>query len=175
MAGEDAVTSLAVIAPTLPDEMEELRRSRDPAAAEGIPPHLTVLFPFVGGDRVDDELLSELEACVAGVEAFDYTLNGPSLLGEGVAVLLPEPAEPFHDLTRLVMERWPELPPYGGEVDPDELVPHLTLAHDVTTAEVASLTSRLAHLLPLEARAENLSLLVHRDTWSLEHRFAFRT
>ena len=63
----------------------------------GIPPHLTILFPFVPEHEIGDEILTALERLYALVPPFDYALESVESFPDA-AWLAPAPAEPFLDL-----------------------------------------------------------------------------
>jgi hypothetical protein len=88
---------------------------------------------------------------------------------EEVLFIAPRPAEPFASLTRAVHERWPELPPYGGEFE--DVVPHVTLA---IGPEPAGLAAAVESRLPIATSAAELLLLVRGrgGEWSPHSRFA---
>ena len=120
----------------------------------GIPPHVTLLFPFVPADAVDESLedLRELFAATASFAvSFRELRRWPEL-----AYLAPEPPDPFARLTQAIVERWPDYPPYEGIHD--TVVPHLTVAYgdDALLAEVEADVTR--HL-PIEAHVVEALLL----------------
>jgi 2'-5' RNA ligase len=119
----------------------------------GLPPHVTLTFPFVPAAELDAALLEELRALFAGFRPFDFSLRRFERFYEWL-VLDPEPAEPFVELTRAVLERWPEFPRYGGAYG-DEIVPHLSVAQ----AEHEAAERAVAPGLPLAARATEAILL----------------
>ncbi|WP_202977918.1 2'-5' RNA ligase family protein [Nocardioides daphniae] len=89
------------------------------------------------------------------MEPFDYALERLATFPTGIIHLVPEPADGFNRLTQLLMEAFPDFPPYGGEFPP---APHLTLdlAHgDVTETSTQAL---LGDTVPVKARAEWLDL-----------------
>jgi 2'-5' RNA ligase len=117
----------------LPPGLAALRR-RDVAVARlGVPPHVTILSPFLDSDRIDalaDRAISRIASGVVGFDvAFRAVRRWPaSAAGPGVVWLEPDPAAPFATLTSRLWARFPETPPYG-EADA-EIVPHLTIAID---------------------------------------------
>jgi 2'-5' RNA ligase len=121
--------------------------------APALPPHVTVLYPFVGTRAVGADLVEALHETLGAVPSFDFALT---TLGRfpGVLYAAPEPAEPFVALTEACVRRWPGHPPYGGAYD--TVVPHLTLAEG---PEPAGLPERAAAALPLAARAEEVWLM----------------
>jgi 2'-5' RNA ligase len=137
-------------------------------AAPGMPPHVTVLFPFLTPDRVDDGVRDGLSLIAAATAPFTFDLVAVERF-PGVLYLAPRPAEPFAALTAAVVARWPGHPPYGGAFD--EVVPHLTVA---SGAEPGGLEAQVAAALPLAARAEELVLMSEGadGTWERLDAFA---
>jgi hypothetical protein len=130
-----------------------------PEAMRALPPHIAALSPFLPADALDEVLDRELEALLAGVPAFDFSLARVARLADA-AVLVPEPADPFTALTRLLWDEWPECPPFGGAYD--DVTPRLTVAFDPAPADRAAMEAALAPALPLAARAVEV-LLVEED------------
>ena len=85
---------------------------------------MTVLYPFVPPELIDAGLLAKLQAVVGSVPSFSVHFLTVNWFADQVVWLAPEPDAPFRELTKLVTERWPSLPPYGGKY-PD-VTPHLT-------------------------------------------------
>jgi 2'-5' RNA ligase len=76
----------------------------------GIPPHVTLLFPFVPAEQVDDVVVAELRRLFAATSPFAVTFRELRRWPEMV-YLAPEPPEPFARLTETIVERWPQYPP----------------------------------------------------------------
>jgi 2'-5' RNA ligase len=127
MPQTEAATETAVIVPIDAAEVAvaEHRRLLDPAAAWGVPAHVTVLYPFVHPTAVDDELLGRLGATLSSVSAFECAFTQCKWFDEAVLWLAPQPEQPFRDLTSAVWHAFPQFPPYGGAFD--DVVPHLTV------------------------------------------------
>lgn len=125
----------------------------------GIPPHITLLFPFVPAEEIDNQVLLDLRELFAGFEPFGFTL--PRLARfPAVLYLAPEPAGAFVELTKAICERWPEHQPYEGEFE--TVTPHLTVA----TAEddlLDAIEAELAPKLPLTSRATEAVLLEEQE------------
>ena len=86
-------------------------------------------------------------------------------------MLVPEPAEPFAQLTRLLWDEWPECPPFGGAFD--DIAPHVTLAIDPSAADRAAIEAALAPRLPLAARAAEVLLVEETESGALRVRRRF--
>ena len=86
--------------------------------------------------------------------------------------LQPEPSEPFRQLTAAVFERWPEAPPYrSAYVD---AIPHLTVAHDVEEATLATIEREVAPQLPVRAWVEEAWLYAYDgERWHPRIRLPF--
>lgn len=130
------------------EEAVGVHRSRwDRAAGWGIPAHITVLYPFLPPDRIDDEVLTALRAVVASVPGAAAVLTRIGWFGDRVVWLAPSPGHLFRELTLAVWRRFPEAAPYGGEF-PD-IVPHLTVGHDAGRAQLARAGAEVAVHLPI--------------------------
>lgn len=146
-------------------------RLRYDNARLGIPAHITLLFPFVPVEQLDDKVRAELRGLFAARPAIAFSLTRLVVFPDETIWLAPEPAEPFRRLTEVIFERYPKYPPYEGIHD--EVIPHLTV-----TAGDASLRNEvdaaLAPHLPIEAEAREVTLLVEDESghWRPGERFA---
>jgi 2'-5' RNA ligase len=146
-------------------------RLRYDNASLGVPAHVTLLFPFVAAEHVDDILLDELRRLFAEHEAFAFSLMRLEEFPDETVWLAPDPDEPFRRLTAAIAARYPDYPPYEGIHD--EVIPHLTV-----TSGDASLRTQLEPLLaphlPIAAEAGEVTLLVENEDghWRAGTRFA---
>ena len=147
------------------------RMLHDPAAALGMPAHVTVLFPFLPARHVGPEVEAALRRTLAGSPAFAFRLARTGRF-PAVLYLAPEPADRFVALTDAVRERWPAYQPYDGRHA--VVVPHLSVAHD---AWPAGLASELERGLPIEAEAREVCLLTQARSgrWSTRLRIPLST
>ncbi|MGW4410168.1 2'-5' RNA ligase family protein [Nonomuraea sp. NPDC004702] len=143
-------------------------RSRlDAAAADGVPAHVTILYPFLDRDRLDEGALDRL---IGAHPAFDVRFAGCGRF-PGVLYLSPDPERPFRELTEAVAARWPEAPPYGGRFA--SIVPHLTVADQQEPELLDHVEAELAAGLPLAARVREVRLLVSDGRrWHADRTFA---
>ncbi len=129
----------------------------DRSAGWGVPPHVTVLYPFLPPERVDDTVLAALREICAGVPAFETTLARVAWFGETVLFLAPEPDRPFRALTRAVWDRFPGYPRYGGtHADP---VPHLTVGHDAPVDLLRAAADAVTPHLPIRVPVTTVRLI----------------
>ncbi|HET8601685.1 MAG TPA: 2'-5' RNA ligase family protein, partial [Segeticoccus sp.] len=68
----------------------------------------------------------------------------------------PEPAATFRDLTLALADRFPDCPPYDGQHE--DVVPHLTIAHDVSRAELEQVEQEVRDNLPIRTTVSGVSL-----------------
>lgn len=145
-------------------------RLRYDNARLGIPAHITLLFPFVPAEELDEALFGELRDLFAAQPAFAFTLTRLVDFPDQTLWLAPEPSEPFRKLTELIFERYPDYPPYEGVHD--EVIPHLTVtAGDASLREAVE--AAVSPHLPIDAEAREVVLLEENTTgfWRARERF----
>ena len=140
----------------------------DPVAAAGVPAHVTLVVPWLPPAEITDDELAELEAELADVHAFDFSLARVDWFGRRVLWVAPEPADPFLKLTHRIAERF-NTPPWDDEFD--EVVPHLTVAHASDGVELVPIAADVATRLPVRCRAEEVWVMVGGGgRWERRHR-----
>jgi 2'-5' RNA ligase len=167
-----AESSLAVSVPEAEPYVGALRERFDPSAKLGMPAHITVLYPFIPPERITDIVVRKVRNVLSAFATFEFRLVGIARFPIAL-YLVPEPAQPFIDLTEAVMRAFPEYPPYGGQYD--SIVPHLTVAqagtaeHDVAEAELAA---ALPPRVGIEASC-NEAVLIENSSgrWKRMHSF----
>jgi 2'-5' RNA ligase len=132
-----------------------------------MPPHVTVLFPFLDLEALDAGVREDLAAIAAAAPAFDVALRGTGRF-PNVLYLMPDRAAPFVQLTRAVEARWPDHPPYGGAYD--AVIPHLTVCQG---EQPPGLEQQVQALLPVHARAAELWLMAEQRDGSWERDTSF--
>ena len=91
---------------------------------ELIPPHVTVLVPWVV-EPTDSDVL-RLRTAVTGFAPVELSFPTAGQFPNGTAWLRPEPYDTVCSLLQAVYEAFPQCPPHGGEF-PDAR-PHLTIS-----------------------------------------------
>ena len=152
-------TALIVAVPEAEEAVGAYRLAHDSSGALGVPAHITVLFPFVASDAVDEAAIAEVVAQTSG---FAFRLDAVEGWDDGVVWLHPEPSEPFRALTHAVWRRWPEHPPYEGAHD--DVIPHLTVSNEHIEVSIE---------LPIDAHADHVVLIEEDDRgyWRERGRF----
>jgi 2'-5' RNA ligase len=147
-AARTGLTAILITVPELADFTDRWRSvSAMPARpdiplTELVPPHVTVLVPWVVEPTSDD--VRRLAAAVASYEPFELSFPAAGQFPGGTVWLKPEPFDRVCSLLSSVYEAFPECPPYGGEFpDPH---PHLTIssAMDGAPSVLAEATEALA-------------------------------
>jgi 2'-5' RNA ligase len=143
-------SAVLVLVPEAESVVADYRADLDAAAGLGVPAHVTVLYPFVPPERVDDAVMSALQRAVRSVAAFDVTFARLRWFDRSVLWLAPQPAEPFLALTAAVRRAFPGYEPYGGEIA--DVVPHLTIGLDQADSVLESASRAIEPSLPVTAR-----------------------
>ena len=167
-AVEPSQSALIVAVPEAEPVVAAHRDRLDRAASWGVPAHVTVLYPFLPPERIDERVRAVLGQVSAAVPAFFLTLGRLCWFGDQVLWLAPDPPGPFRALTAAVTARFPGVPPYGGRFE--DVVPHLTLGHDHPVEVLRAAGEAVRPQLPIHARVSSLRLIagdpVPGDSWT---------
>ncbi len=167
-------SALVVLIPEVESLVKSFRVQYDPSAALGIPAHVTILYPFKSPDELTTDVIGSLHDLVSKRPCFNVIFKGVKAFPDTL-YLFPVPASPFRQLTELIVRRYPETQPYGGEFK--EIVPHLTVAHSSdaqTLDEIANQFREVAQSeLPIRAKVTNVSLIDNKDGyWKVQNQFS---
>jgi 2'-5' RNA ligase len=162
-------SALIVAVPEAEAAVGEWRRRYDTARL-GIPAHVTLLFPFVPAEELDERLVDDLRELFSAEPSITFVLTRLAEFPDETIWLAPEPAEPFRRLTELIVESYPDYPPYEGIHD--EVIPHLTVASRDASLR-AELEAAVSPHLPIAAEAREVVLLAEDDKgfWRARERF----
>ena len=81
------------------------RARLDLSARDGVPAHITVLYPFLPPAEIRPDVLAELSRLFAGAPRFSFTLDRVRWFDESVVWLGPSDESPFRALTALARRR----------------------------------------------------------------------
>lgn len=167
-----ADTALLVPVPEAAPLVDRYRVPLTRAGADGLPPHVTVLYPFTHTGGLTAERLEHVGRIVASQEPFELVLatTGRFELDPPLLYLAPEPAAPFAALTAGLAAAFPEHPPYDGLHD--ALVPHLTVAGG-DAAALDAIEAELLPSLPVRARVTEAWLMARGSDGRWNRRQAF--
>lgn len=166
-------SALAIPVPAAEPVVGTFRARHDPSAAVGVPAHITVLYPFMPPEKIDDQVEADLGALFLARSAFSFSLNKLKTFPE-VLYLAPDPEAPFRDLIGRVVAEYPAYPPYGGVFQ--DHIPHLTIGHaedDLALTQLqAEFTAYAAAMLPIRAMVSEVSLLeIAGQRWRIRAEF----
>jgi 2'-5' RNA ligase len=165
-------TALVLLVPPADPVVGHWRDRYDPHAALGVPAHVTVLYPWIPADTLTPADERSLATLTAARSPFTVTFTTfgqfPTTLW-----LAPDPTAPVLALTRAVVSRWPQHPPYQGRFDGDH--PHLTVADGTDPTLFPEITADVAPHLPIEVPVTALTLVEEtpQGRWSLRRSFPF--
>jgi 2'-5' RNA ligase len=163
-------SAVIVAVPQAEPAVGELRRRHTYDAPLGLPPHVTLLFPFVPVAQIAEDVEARLARLVGAAPAFDVAFARPARWPE-LVYLEPEPSEPFARLTEAIAAKWPEHPPYEGEHE--TVIPHLTVAESNDGSLLDEIAAGLVPHLPIELHVREAQLYAEGDDgrWSERRRF----
>jgi 2'-5' RNA ligase len=152
-------SAIDICLPELAELIDQWRLSTIPVAAQGVPPHITLLYPWRTAPLQPGDL-NEAAAAVVGITPFTVTFRRVGRF-PGVLFLSPEPENVVRILIRRLVRAFPETPPYGGQFGADP-TPHLTIAQATTEEELsrlqAEISARLEPVFPLSLPVHALSI-----------------
>jgi 2'-5' RNA ligase len=166
-------TAILLCVPDAEPLVREWRRKGDPSAAHGVPAHVTLLYPFLPADALDDGVIAELRWFFRGVDAFPVQFSSVKRFEDAGVVWIEPASDALVQLTRALARRWPECPPYSGEIPVDELVPHLTIVQTEDRALRQSAANAVSPGLPFEIVASSAALWVQASDGAWAERTTF--
>jgi len=169
---EPTETALIVAVPEAEHAVGRLRAALDPAAGWGVPAQVTVLYPFLPPQRIDDDVRANLSRLFAATPRFDVSFADVNWFGDSVVWLAPRPADAFRQLTAAVWRQFPEVPPDAGAHD--DVVPHLTIGHDAPKHLLTHAGEVVAAHLPIRAAVDSVQLTAgtsEPDSWHTVQEF----
>lgn len=163
-------TAVVVLVPEAEPLVAPWRERYDPSAADGMPAHVTLLYPFI--DTTGGEGLGTLAKIAAKAQAFDVTFAATARFGEQVLFLDPEPDGPLRALIATLAETF-GLQPYGGTIPLAEVKPHLTVV-DGRPDVMDEADAALRAALPIRTRVTAITLMELGRRWHTRASFHLR-
>lgn len=150
----------------------ELRHQLDPMARLGVPAHVTVLYPFKPAEEMDGDVITRLADLFRSVPAFEHAFVRTDWFGDEVLWLASDADATFRHLTNVVVEAFPEYPPYEGQFD--DVVPHLTIADRGPLEAMQAADRTVRPHLPISTVARAVTLMVEQPSgrWEAAASFA---
>jgi len=130
-------------------------------ASRGVPPHVTVLFPFLPASALTPQVQAALSDIAAERRLFTVSFD-EVMCREQMVWLLPADQRPFMRLTAEVTARWPGYPPYEGVHA--ELIAHLTLVETLQVEVLDAACAAASRAAGFAAAADELRVIVEDAT-----------
>jgi 2'-5' RNA ligase len=162
---EPSPDSALIIRVQLPPALEALRRQQVADASEGIPAHVTLLYPFAEPPAIDRDVRDLIGAIVERHHALTLRLGG---LGRWPDILYAtvEPDGPVRALQAELAAAFPSLPLYGDP--PLRFVPHVTVVEGPGVEDPAVAADPAWRELPVTRHVPEVDLLVKaRGRWRI--------
>jgi hypothetical protein len=154
-------TAIIVRVSEAEEVVEEWLRSYTSAGADGMPAHITLLYPFAdtsryvaGMGKLVDQALNGTGPIPFSLTSAEYFKGTPNTL-----YLAPDPAAPFVAMTKALVAEFPEYQPYGGAFP--SIIPHLAVAQHDDLDVLVRIEDQLKPALPIEAVASEAQLMEH--------------
>ena len=169
-------TAIIIAVPEAEPIVDMWRRRYTPDGAEGMPAHVTLLYPFTDTSLYTAGRGREIEDVLGGFARFRFRLSSAAYFrGQpSVLYLAPSPPAPFTAMTAALFAQFPEHPPYGGAHD--EVIPHLTVAEHDDPDVLSRIEDELDSRLPIEATVSEAQFMEHApEGWRVRRRFSLAT
>jgi 2'-5' RNA ligase len=164
-----AATAIIIPVPQAASVTQVWRQRYTGDGPEGMPPHITLLYPFVDASEVVAEDVGKV---LARFEPVEFTLASTARFAgtRQVLYLKPTPDAVFQAMTNALVAAFPQYPPYEGAFG--EVVPHLTVAEGVAEGLLARIENQVRRALPIRAQVSQAWLMAYQDSaWRLHTRF----
>ncbi|SDJ99377.1 2'-5' RNA ligase superfamily protein [Actinopolyspora mzabensis] len=162
-------TGLVVPVPAADEALAPLVERYPQAVRDGVPAHLSVLYPFLAAEELDTGVVTTLRTLFDRQPPLRVVLERCRRQG-GFVYLAPEPVDALRELTDGVRRYWPHLVPYEGRYD---MEPHVTVAMGAEEETAVALRREAAESVPLTVELGEAWLVVLRQRWQLHERFVF--
>lgn len=163
-------TALLLPVPAADPVVGPWRARYDRSAREGVPAHVTLLYPFLPPDEIGAHELDNLAEIARHTAPFSLSLSRVEVLGDILTVAL-EPLAPLESLRQAVLDRWPRIVPYNGKYGPRPRM-HLTVAWSAAARpdgaeDLSEAAGAIAPQLPIATHIGALWLMERRaGLWS---------
>jgi 2'-5' RNA ligase len=133
----------------------------DDGWADGMPAHVTLIYPFADGDVLGEHEIGQVRAALGSFTRFDVTFAG---FGQFAALppvlyLEPQPGDAFLGMIAALERGFPAFPPFGGLHE--TVIPHLTVAETHDTTAIRAAQDDVERHLPIRTCAAEVAVMEH--------------
>jgi hypothetical protein len=157
-----AASCIVVPVPEVERAVDLPRREHTRDGADGMPAHITLIYPFVDDAELTPAHVDEVGKVVGRFPRFSFALTSVERFTHAAGAhvwLAPTPAAPFVELVHALERAFPAYPSFAGEYD--SVIPHLTVASRTSEEAIATVEAELADALPIEAYATTVYVMVN--------------
>lgn len=171
MTGSLHESVLLLFVPEAEPVVRAWRDRYDPSSREGVPAHVTLLYPFLPAESIGTPDLARLRSFFGGKPPLSLTFSEFGRF-PGVLFLKPDDDPRLRDLLGSLLASYPELPPYGGQFpDPQ---PHHTVAQAIEESVMVEIEADVSRALPFASSVSDAALMVDAGgRWVVRERFTF--
>ncbi len=163
-------TGLVVPVPTADVLLASVGARYPGTVREGVPAHVSLLYPFVAAAELDEGITSALGELLAG-QAPMRVQFAECYRRDGFVALLPDPIDGLKELVSTTRRRWPDVVPYEGVYG--DVEPHLTVAMRCSAETAVAIEQEVTAQLPISAELREAWLVAFEGQWTLRGRFEF--
>lgn len=174
--GRGDESTLAILVSAAEPLVRDFRARYDTSARDGMPAHITIIWPFMHPHDLTGETIERIGDVLARSEPFTFGLTGIGHFNSQALYLRPEPDSPIRTLISEMVAAFPDFPPYGGAYG-DTVAPHLTVAQVKTHQDFKQAEAEFRELadgaLPIAVGDVEISLMERRaGLWRQRRVFA---
>lgn len=160
IVGDDEMTQTALLLPVLAAErvVSTHRRELDLAAADGIPSHVTVAFPFKPLEEMDAEDHARLAHIGRQHGPFRIEGRRTAWFEDRVLYVEVSAAREVHALIVDVASNFPAYPPFSGDIPLADVVPHLTVGNAAPVSALRTAARAVDGALPFSEVVQSMEL-----------------
>jgi 2'-5' RNA ligase len=159
--------SAVIVRASLPAGLERLRRASVDDARDGLPAHLTLLYPFVPPVELGPRTRQVLAEVARRHRPFDFEQVRQAQWSDTIYVAV-SPVGPFTRLQRDLQTAFPDYPIYGRDAT-FRFVPHVTVAEGASVPDPLVGSDRAWRALPHRDKATAIELIASDEAgrWRL--------
>lgn len=167
----DGQTGVVVLVPPADAVLTAVAQQYPEAVRDGIPAHVSLLYPFLHADELDENVLRALSELLAQSGPMTVTLDEVQRQDDFVA-LRPNPITGLRELSAAMQRRWPDVVPYDGRFG--DVDPHVTVALHTTAERARAIAEQIVPpLLPIAAELRDVWLVAYSGgRWTVRQKFA---
>jgi hypothetical protein len=152
-----AKSSIDIHFDSLTDLIDKWRSSSVEVTNLGVPPHITLLYPWRDAPLLDDDL-EQLRTVLSKHQAFSLCFDRLETFEVGAVYLALQDGRSCKAIMVDLMKAFPDTPPYGGDFL--DAVPHLTIAKcDPENVQVLKAEIARELRLPLEFSVNEIAVM----------------